>query len=89
MMELSPGNEHKQQGKPQVLSNPPASMDFPALAAAWVSQNSGGKRWPSEHWKHIFLIPCPVVESTLSKLSLTHLSSKPPALVIPPFPRSQ
>lgn len=46
-----------------------------------------GKRQPGGHSKSIFPIPCPWQDPlTPFKPSLTHLSSKPPALVAPPSP---
>lgn len=50
-----------------------------------ATQNTG----KTSRWMFIFPVSCPMDESTLFKPFLTHLSSKPPSVEIPPFPSSQ
>lgn len=63
------------------------TVDIPALTcvALWVNQNAGKDSQVDIY----FPVPCSVAKYTLFKPFLTRLSSKHPALVIPPFPPFQ
>lgn len=72
--------------KPWYCQTHQSGVDIPALVLPCEPAKMLEK---TARWTFIFPVPCPMAGSILFKPFLTHLSFKPPALVIPPFPPSQ